>query len=53
MPLPQLAEYWDVNYIRWTKEQKYLDKVKEFYAWLIQYMQDPSDHLFYDKYYLR
>lgn len=31
-----------------TKEQKYLDKAKELYVWLIQYMQDPSDHLFYD-----
>lgn len=31
-----------------TKEQKYLDKAKELYVWLIQYMQDPGDYLFYD-----
>jgi rhamnogalacturonyl hydrolase YesR len=30
-----------------TKEQKYLDKAKELYIWLIQYMQDPDDYLFY------
>lgn len=31
-----------------TKDQKYLDKAKELYEWLKEYMQDPSDHLFYD-----
>jgi rhamnogalacturonyl hydrolase YesR len=31
-----------------TKEEKYLNKAKELYAWLKQYLQDPSDHLFYD-----
>lgn len=31
-----------------TKEQKYLDKAKDLYAWLKQYMQDPGDYLFYD-----
>lgn len=31
-----------------TKESKYLDKAKELYTWLKQYMQDTSDYLFYD-----
>lgn len=31
-----------------TKEEKYLNKAKELYAWLKQYLQDPNDHLFYD-----
>lgn len=31
-----------------THEQKYLDKAIECFNWLQAYMQDPSDHLYYD-----
>lgn len=31
-----------------THEQKYLDKAIECFDWLQTYMQDPSDHLYYD-----
>lgn len=31
-----------------TQEQKYLDKAIECYNWLQTYIQDPSDHLYYD-----
>ena len=31
-----------------TKDTKYLDKAKELYEWLLKYLQDPVDHLFWD-----
>lgn len=31
-----------------TKDTKYLDKAKELYEWLLKYLQDPTDHLFWD-----
>lgn len=31
-----------------TNESKYLDKAIECFEWLQTYMQDPSDHLYYD-----
>lgn len=31
-----------------TDDVKYLDKAKELYEWLLKYLQDPADHLFWD-----
>ena len=31
-----------------TKDVKYLNKAKELYEWLLGYLQDPVDHLFWD-----
>ena len=31
-----------------TREDKYKDKAIELYDWLLQYLQDPTDHLFWD-----
>ncbi len=31
-----------------TKDEKYLEWAKKLYEWLVTYMQDPSDYLFWD-----
>lgn len=31
-----------------TKDEKYLQIAKELYEWLLMYLQDPVDHLFWD-----
>lgn len=37
-----------VKLYRLTKDEKYLEKAKETYAWTKQHLCDPSDHLYWD-----